>query len=205
MLGLKSENLSLSQDWALILHHHLRDGVFPSNVRAGFSQRTDRYSVLSRINDDFKINESFEFILYYPDIDEFCQWKQSVNPLRAQPKSEIDFEPINCPFKDYKDVTFKGLRLSPYSYCLLDGINEDGRWHYAVGVLDLDPNYEGIPGPKWNYKNTTLKEQYLYMRVTDPLLLPYLYSICTPFGYSRMNSRLYYSAVLITLHYSSYP
>ena len=205
MLG--NNNLSLTQDWTLIFHHNLVDGIFPSNYSAGFSQRRHRYSVLSRVNDNFKIDGYFEFILYYPDIEEYCQWKQNVNPMVAPCGSDIGFEPVNCTWDNFvpdPENNFTGLRLSPSEFTLLDGIN-DGRWHYAIGITKLDtPKYYGMPGPIWYYKNVTINESYLYMRVNNPLLLPQLFSICTVYGQSITYSRFYYASVLITLHYSHY-
>lgn len=43
-----------------------------------------KYSILKYINDDFKTNQVFEFIMYYPEAESYGHWTQELNPLEAE-------------------------------------------------------------------------------------------------------------------------
>ena len=174
--------LNLTNDWALIVHHNVSHGFFPSNVSALFSLKKETFSVVSRIHDRFKINNTFEFILYYPDIDEYCHWKQIENPWTVDDMNNITFYPIDCKWENLSnpDQDFHGLRKSLSWHSVIDSTTQTS-YFYAVGMYLKDSKTEnlGLPGPQWGYKNTTLWEQYLYMKVEDKSLLKYLYSTFT--------------------------
>ena len=170
---------SLGKDWSLILYHNSKNGFFTSKFTSSFSLKNDRFSVISRIDDRFQTSEGyFEFILYYPDIEEWCQWKQLQNPLNVTDITKISFIPVTCEWQNIQYHQFKGLRKSLSSLAFLDSANY-GDFFYAVGMYKEDSYYEGLPGPFWNYKDKTLWEEYLYMKVEDHSLLKYLYSVCS--------------------------
>ena len=188
---------TLPKDFVLVLYHNARNGFFPSKRAAMFSQNRDRYSLLSRIDDRFKTSSNnFEFILYYPDIDEFCRWKQNENPLFVDKLESITFENIDCKWNERDSSQFKGLRKSLSSYSFLDSADNDA-FFYAVGMYRNDSYNFGLPGPYWNYKNTILWEQYLYMKVEDPSLLKYLYSICSPFSSREILFHILFTTIML--------
>ena len=110
-------------EWYLLFHHFSssQNPVFFSNEEeAKFSSTENKYSVLSSLNDQFLINGKFEFILEYPSVNSFLQWKQSVNPLFAASNStaeSIGFSPIDVDFYPI----FQGLKYHG-SDALISGI-----------------------------------------------------------------------------------
>ena len=188
-------NFTLPKDFVLVFYHNAKKGFFPSKKAAMFSQNRDRFSLLSRIDDKFRTSSNnFEFILYYPDLDEFCHWKQSENPLFVDNLDSITFEKVDCVWNELEIHPFKGLRKSDSFMSFLDSAASKS-FFYSVGMYRNDSYNLGLAGPYWNYKNTILWEEYLYMKVEDPSLLKYLYSVCSPY-YSR---EIYLQKLLTTI------
>ena len=190
-------SFTLPKDFVLIFYHNAKSGFFPSKQAAIFSQNSDRFSLLSRIDNRFQTsNNSFEFILYYPDVDEFCHWKQTENPILTDKTQPITFEDVNCSWHYLSHYPFNGLWKSTSINCFLDS-GENNSFYYAVGMYHNDTNYPGLPGPKWEYNNETLWEEYLYMKVEDPTSLKYLYSVCSPYQSREILLHILFTAIML--------
>ena len=163
--------------WALIFHHNSTQGYFKeTNVLNHYS--THLFSVLSKVDDSYKIDGKFEFLLKYPELQDYAQWTQTINPIHAPPNEENGYEK-----KHYNwsyDYPFHGLTLSSTSASLLDGTPNPEHWFFAIGAYGLYLDQDGaIPGPFWNYNGKYLHEVNLYIKVFDPKLLRRLYSSFT--------------------------
>ena len=134
--------------------------------------------MLSRIDDSFKIQQFFEFVLVYPELQDYLQWNQTVNPIHAQPNTDNGYQRIRNPFTD--GYSFSGLSLSNSSATLIDGSPFEASWFYGIGLYGIGLHAEKtIPGPNWVYNGKSLSEVRLYIKIIDTSLLGKLYSYCT--------------------------
>ena len=63
-----------SDTWVLIFHHNSSNKDFFRNKNeALFSTKKNKFSLLGRLNDDFKIDGKYEFIIEYTQIERFYQ------------------------------------------------------------------------------------------------------------------------------------
>ena len=79
--------------WFLIFHHNAKYGdLFKNEKEVLFYKGKNKFSLLSRINDKFKINDDyFEFMIYYPDYDDYVQFTQPANPIYSEfPINSVD-------------------------------------------------------------------------------------------------------------------
>ena len=72
--------------WFLIFHHNVKYGdLFKNEKVVHFYKGKNKFSLLSRINDKFKISDDyFEFMIYYPDYDDYVQFTQPTNPIYSE-------------------------------------------------------------------------------------------------------------------------
>ena len=159
-------------EWYLLFHHFSssQNPVFFSNEEeAKFSSTENKYSVLSSLNDQFLFNGKFEFLLEYPSLNSFLQWKQSVNPLFAPTDStaeSVGFSPIDV---DSYPI-FQGLKYRG-SVTLIRGIcNIKCGWHFAIGCMnnDYSPNF---PGPHDGVNYFMVNEANLWVRISSSRLI----------------------------------
>lgn len=113
------------------------------------------YSILHMLNDKYKINGKFEFLLEYPELGGCNRWKQSLNPLFDTDDSAqaVGYEGINI---SWSVTQWGGLvRSSQKSFTVLDGSCGSVNWHYAIGVYkgnsysntQCPPLGDCFPGP----------------------------------------------------------
>lgn len=83
---LKLERGSL---WKLLFYHDLNKATyFEKKEDAMKCNEEGRYSSLHTINSAYKIQNKYEFLLEYPELNKSNQWKQSLNPFRQYLNSE---------------------------------------------------------------------------------------------------------------------
>ena len=144
-----------NKSWLLIFSHNSsRSGLFPNSDAALFSLLPVRFSILSTIEDSWKIDNKFEFMLEYPEHSVRNIWKQSLNPIddyesaRPDERTAQGYDEVSI---DVSDNGWGGLvRSSIPSATLLDGsVNyvKSGTeyWYYAVGASRKFYNDESIP------------------------------------------------------------
>ena len=161
--------------WALIFHHNSTYGYFTkNNVLNHYS--TNLFSVLSNVDDSFKIDDKFEFLLKYPELQDYVQWTQTVNPIFAKHNESNGYVPKHYNW-NYR-YPFNGLSLTSSVNCaLLDGTPNEPDWFFGIGAYGYALEKEGaIPGPFWNDNGKYLHEVNLYIKVYNPKLLRKLYS-----------------------------
>ena len=126
--------------WLLIFHHFAGNGEYFNEETAKYCKEENRYSILSNITEQFKINRKYEFLISYPEQPPPQIWRQSNFPLYEKEKSEgaEGFEPVHITLKlgDAKHE-FRGLQLSKTSKCLIDGDPDIGYWGVAIGAYDI--------------------------------------------------------------------
>lgn len=157
-------------EWILIFHHDSTFGMFSRYSEARYSMNKNKFSVIGRIDDSFKINEKFEFMLKYPNISGQNHWTQTVNPIHAQPNVLVN--------DTWFSNNWHGLSLSnDKESTFIDGspFNSD-TCYYAIGCM-----YKSlyIPGPEWSLEGKQFTQVDLYIKVNDMTLVSKLFNRCT--------------------------
>ena len=138
-------------NWKLIFYHNVVNKEKFQKGEELFYHNSDytKYSILGVLNDRYKINDYFEFVLRYEyeALDTaILHWRQRVNPIKTNPgDTELGYEPINV--SEYT-IPFGGLAkssqmentslTSPRTY--IDGTPGEhsfSNWWYSVCSYEL--------------------------------------------------------------------
>ena len=189
--------------WFLIFHHNVKyGGLFKDENEALYCRSDNKFSLLSKINDKFKINdEYFEFMITYPEYDDYIHFTQTKNPITINETEEgtvVVKRQSALPNRE----NFTVLALGRHNYSLLDSNGKDYGWFYAIGQMKFAEGYNNsIPGPNWYYNNSDnlFYEVNLYIKIIDLSLLPYLYSsqTCNTQNYLQLHHILPFIAIII--------
>lgn len=165
-----------NDSWFLIFHHDATHGMFHSKEQAKYSLDPNKFSLLKRIDDSFKIDGSFEFLLMYPNLTGQNHWRQTVNPIHAEPNQENGYQEVNV---SWKSNNWHGLAVSNLRQTYLDGSPFNGStWFYSIGTTKY-LNHVTIPGPEWSAGGKDFYEVNLWIRITNYIILRKLYELCT--------------------------
>ena len=102
----------------------------------------NKFSILSEIDESYKINGKYEFLIYYPEINKYNWWRQSLLPM-DDPENPKSYQA-----KGYENVTIMlnstcwgGLVNSTIPYreasrvqSYLDGCVGDQHYWFAIGL-----------------------------------------------------------------------
>ena len=144
-------------NWVKVFYHYSGSGDYFINLNETLNcSSTNKYSILSFIDNKFKINNKFEFLLEYPELNGYNRWRQSLHPLENPDISGF----VN----GYEEISIKwnggwvGLVKSYHtSYTLLDGWGGVDGWWYSIGSLVKHVTPNTIPGPyKFEINNCSL-------------------------------------------------
>ena len=172
-----------NDSWALIFHHDARKGFFANKKQALFSKNDDLFSVLNKVDDTFKIDDKFEFVLEYPEIEGYSQWTQTINPLNSKANETNGYQKIHFSWNQFESFDGLGLSFTPQSN-LLDGSRFMITRFYAIGLYYQIGNTsvipeDAIPGPFWRNEDVILHVVNLYIKIKDKSYLHKLYFICS--------------------------
>ena len=167
---MQSEDLikyKLGVNWQLIFFHNSTGRVFFEKNSSDllFCNKSQQFSNLGILTNNYKTKGFFEFLIEYPEFDYLIHWKQRKNPIKFE--TDIGFVPLHVPSNK---SPFRGLALSQSSYNLtfLEGNIDSNDWFYSIGYYSSWPKEEYFPGPCFyddanKYIGTSLV--YLYVRV----------------------------------------
>ena len=177
-----------SKYWFLIFHHNIEGGFFtPKNVLSSHTKH--KFSVLGRLNDQYKYEDSFHFLLTYPQTSGYINWTQNENPIHRTTNST--YHVISNTFQSVNQ--FEGLSLhGGNDATFLEGqIGEKTTWFYAIGQYRGSRDYpNSLAGPRWILDNKNSTEVNLYLRIYDTSLAHQLYSF-TVFYKRRYNIQIH--------------
>ena len=162
-----------NNSWFLVFFHDSSFGKFESKREGAYSLKKNKFSVLKNIDDSFKINGVFEFLLKYPNATGQNHWTQTVSPAYAQPNTENGYVPINI---SWRGDGFQGLSLSNSSTAYIDGSPFHPHNFFAIGSMY---NCGYLPSFSWGNDNVRYYQVFLWMRVNDPSLIRKLFGFCT--------------------------
>ena len=111
-----------------------------------------KYSILKYFNDDFKIDQVFEFIMEYPEYGKFGHWTQMKNPLDADPDEDVHVVDKGSTWGDDQSrPKFIGLHQSSNDkFCFIEGtegqsLDNYKYWFYAI-VQKYEWHENALPG-----------------------------------------------------------
>ena len=194
--------------WLLIFHHEVSEGKF-SRETAAFNLKKNKFSYISRISDPHyvnRFNESYEFLLEYPEFPgQYNRWIQDKDPM-SEWDSNITgtkasgFSPVNLSWKD----NFGGLMRDHYNSSLLNGQTGSYLWHYAIG--DWSSFYidqEGVtPGITFNtdeyggFEYKMVKSIFLWIRIHSIIC-----NLCTKMRYYPILSQNIFISLLFPFYF----
>ena len=155
-------------------HNSQTSNWFTSENDFKFANSIYKYSILGYINDDFKVSDTFEFIMEYPEKGVYGHWTQKINPLEAEGEANVGLQERNSTWD--KRVSFNGLhRSSKPNSCFLEGtnemdINDSPRWYYSIGSKrSWNGNY--IPAYYHGVDTFAFHEVLLWLKITNLQLL----------------------------------
>ena len=154
--------------WLKIFYHNSKNGDWFTSFDDLLSINTEmRYSILGLITEQFKSGDYYEFLLQYPGIPGYNNWKQKIFPLDAnQSKHDNIHYLLDSTCHCSWTTTWGGLSLSSTTHqTFIDG-SQDGNWWYSIGAKEKyydSPNQ--FPGP-----NEEVNEVYLWIRVPQKVL-----------------------------------
>ena len=154
--------------WLLLNYQNLNVKREPweSLDEAKLSFKPYRYSILSLLNDEHRINGKFEFLLEYPEHKGYNRWLQTSNPLyenevnkNGEQKAE-GYEEIQISFPD----NYWGGLVNSLSdkYVLLDGSTYIDYTFFSIGRLEIYGKY-GLA----SFKNIETTISILWIRITS--------------------------------------
>ena len=144
--------------WLLVFHHDVTIGEFFVSQEEGkkcFNYTGGKYSILYSLNNEYRINGKFEFLLEYPEKNKSNQWRQSNNPLRQSMiynKNVTGYQPIDI---QMSQAAWGGLYVKPAGSSTLIAGSINGLWHYSIGTINKE-YYPCFPGPGTDSKIVSL-------------------------------------------------
>ena len=150
--------------WLLIFHHvYLSEDDLWTEEEVLKSSTKNKYSILGELDDSFRFQGRFEFLLEYTGIEGYNIWSQTKNPVKAKPNVENGFKEIKC---SWKNNSFHGLAQSSSPAAFIDGSPfNDNSYFYAIGLFKNWCN--AIPGPYSCTTKITSNEVFLYVRINS--------------------------------------
>ena len=135
-----------------------------------------RYSILGELNEDYKINGKYEFLLYYPDLNKYNWWRQNKLPYNEEERTGIHIaDGYEGVYISMKENYWGGLVLQkiPYTrYCnyecsFVEGSVGHEFYFYAIGQRH---NSETVPADNDQH---WISDVYLWIRIIgiNPSLL----------------------------------
>lgn len=152
-------------NWLLLFYHNSTGGVyFNSESEVLLTNSNQKYSILNILDEEYRIDYYFEFLLEYPGIQGYNRWKQGVNPLLATDSSTIDLEyvPVNL---SWTTRSFGGIAKSnKVQNTYIEGSIRSDIWFYSIGAYygntyidQYCPQKDCIPGPDLTYNIKSVK------------------------------------------------
>ena len=153
--------------WQLLYYHDYTTAMcWNSFDEAKNSLKKDKYSILYSLNEKYKINGEYEFLLEYPELTGYNHWCQTSSPLEEK-ETDSDGKQNATGYRviqnSWTGEYFGGLVLSSNAQCLIDGSTYHSNTWYSIGRTE--EYYGGVPGPC-----KTVQKTQLWIRVSNPNL-----------------------------------
>ena len=168
--------------WLLLFYQNIytiNDFIKEESEFLYVNQRT-KFSIFKFINEDFKYDNFYEFLLEYPSLEGYNQWKQGLFPLdcnESEGDKTVDFQADSSTLS--WSYLFKGLiSSSAVSDTFLDGSVDNDKWWYSIGAKRAYTK-QLFPGPATKGESgISLSTVYLWIYIPPKLFQMFFYSTC---------------------------
>lgn len=173
--------------WELIFFHNVTEGtnLYFDDSSALNNNEENKFSIIGFINEAFRINGCYEYLLEYPEHGEYLIWQQTIhisNTTAQQTAADIGYKKKH---QNYEG--FKGLSRSTNSHAtVFDGSPGTDGFYFSIGAkceFAYSNRFAGVP---LNAEYPT-RICYLWIRVPPKFLL----SRCTNNQYLHKSMLLY--------------
>ena len=154
----KIYKLERNSIWLLLFHHDVTIGDFfysHADALKCFNYTGGKYSIIYSLNNNYKINDKFEFLLEYPEINKSNRWRQSINPLyqsMIRGKNVTGYEPVDI---QMSGRNWSGLYKVNSEQVTLLAASCNGNWFFSIGTVNKQ-FFPYFPGPDFNSKIVSL-------------------------------------------------
>ena len=169
-------NDQVEERFLLVFHHNtINSNFFNSYSEFLSTDSIDKYSILGFIDDDFKIDNSFEFIMEYPETSKYAHWKQDINPLEGE-RNEITCNIIDKTWNEDPTNPFvclhKSERINKTYVEGTEGLSSQVKpqYYYSIGLRETWYNNH-LPAYISSPTTSNIHEVFLWLKITDLNLL----------------------------------
>ena len=152
-----------SRNWVRVFYHRYSAGYFPADKSlCQISNEEGRFNSIGKLNDLFKINGVYEFMLDYKENGSIV-WQQSVLPTEIKKETLDNVPGLKILYNHRNFKHFSGLKESNTSNSCFDGSNAElENFRFSIGTIYFR-DY-GIPGPLIT-DGVNVEEVILWIRV----------------------------------------
>ena len=196
-------NADGGEDIFLLIFHQntFTNDLFETESECLKTNSIHKYSILKYINDDFKTGDVFEFIMEYPEINEYGHCTQSKNPLEAEPNQDVNVRQMNSTWVN--GMNFIGLHQSSNpSMCYLEGtdhissVTGQPDWYYAIGQK-VPWNTNCLAGPYASEKRLKIHQVFLWLKISNiDLLKRIFHPPSIPHSYIHLDYTIFFMVML---------
>ena len=190
--------------WLKIFYHNSSTKVFFNKSKNEHlsSNSEEKYSILGALESIHRFDNSFEFLLEYPELQGYNRWIQTVNPLGIKnptTRESLGYESIN---ETWSCNYCGGFTLSINQNTFICGaIGHSSHWVFAIGSFSNYGTDNTFPGPTINDENgnatNTHKISYVYLWIRVKQFHSLFNSNCSSCRYNDISSQ--YSKIKIFL------
>lgn len=150
--------------WLKLVYQNINNGTnLFTTSEMNFCDKQGKYSILGEIEKYRDKNNNFEFMLEYPEFNQYNRWIQTSNPCEVV-ESVTGYEPIQI---TWKTQYWNGICKSNSGACFIDGSVGIGSWFYAVGsYTPWTASNNAVGLPPYN-SNLAANEVYLWVRIDN--------------------------------------
>ena len=148
--------------WLKVFYHNTTFGDYFSSLDEALDSHTaQKFSILGTIDDSFRVNGKFEFLLEIPGKHGYNRWRQIINPkdtTSATDGEANEYEEIKI---SWREKFYGGLAKNNADSTYFDcSAGDDLYWWYPIGAtryytiintipLNLNERYEGPEITLW--------------------------------------------------------
>ena len=162
--------------WLKIFHHKYPQGkLFTSDEECNLSLHENKFSVLKYIDETFKIDNYYKFLLEYPNEKRFVRWDQELSIMTK-------YSSVSAVVHTKGLSYFNGVAVSSENdKTCFDGSPDSqiNKWWYSIGTkVDYHGGFPGI----WNSADKETNEMSFWImikHVSDINKIPVFRQICS--------------------------
>ena len=151
--------------WLKVFYHNSKEGQWfaESEIQEMYSH--NKFSILGLVR-DLKFFDYYEFLLEYPTVEGYNNWRQKIFPLDASQNTNDSIQYNDDSMHISWSLHWGGLSNSSSSIeTILDGC-QDGNYWFSIGAKKpYQDTSNKFPGPATESERYEVQEVYLWIRI----------------------------------------